>query len=311
MSKLTFDRKEYETGLGDAFKAFGGMIKTIFSKQKDNDMLNDLNIRKGFLAGLRYLLYLGFVLPFKMIGWIMTPKWAWVHFVQRHLVSPLFEVDAISGEESPSKIMGTMYEKYINHIKASTDAGMEHNTIKPEISSLERIVIFAKIRVVITMFIFIFGAVSIYEMFNMIIVETGIFSALMGALSYFSVGDMDGLGGFVGLGVMGVAGYMPIVILGAYIAYIMIFALRFIVESAKSLMYVDRLMLTDFVDDSLHYTITKSIDMYGQDIAIDAYGLLLSNIVVEQNRYVKDEPFYKLLKEEITLKEDMPVIDES
>ncbi len=298
---LSFDREEHKTGITDAFRAFGGMFKALFSKQKDNEMLNDLNIKKGFLPGLRYLLYLGFVLPFKIVGWVLTPRWAWVHFVQRHLISPMFEVDAISGEESPSKLLGTIYEKNINHFKSIRDANVEHSSLKPELSSLERIVIFAKIRVVMTLLVFAAAAEAVYELFDALIIQTGLLAALLGGFGFFAgSGGFGGTSDSVGaIATMLIFNYLPIFILSAYIAYILIFALRFVVEGAKSLMYADSQMLKDFVDDTLHYTIAKTMDLYEKEypgLALQAYDLVLENVVIERERYIKDEPFYKRLE---------------
>jgi len=301
---MTFDRKEHKTKIGDVFKSFGGVFKALFGKQRENKMLRDLAIEKGFLPGLRYVLYLTFVLPFRLLAWVLTPSWAWVHFVQRHVITPLFEVAFIAGDESPSKILGGIFEKNLNHIQTMELTGVEEKSLKPEISVLERLVMFAKLRVFLTLFIFAGGALLIWGGLHEFFKDTGFIAGATSFLGFqvhsdpFGLSGADAAGGLFGGLITGfIVGYAIILIGAAFIAYLLIFMLRFLVESVKSLMFADREMLIDFIDDTLHYTIAKAVDLYGEDVAFSAYDLVLENVVIDRTRYVMDEPHYKLLED--------------
>jgi len=294
---LVFDRMEDKTNIKDVFSSFGQMIKAIFSKQKDNQMLNDMKVKKGLLPGLRYMLFITFVLPFKIVAWIMTPRWEWVYFVRRHLVSPLFEVEAISGDDSPSNILGELYEKYLNFLDSSEKTGTSDMSIKPEISRLERLMIFAKLRVIITLLLFAGIAEEIYELTEAIIEDfsfvTSIFGGLLATGDPMSASGGDFIMGFITMREI----YLVLTILiGALFAYIFIFGLRFMVESFKSVMYADSKMMKEFIDDTLHYTVSKAIELHGEKRAMDAYELLLENTVINREQYVKDEYLYKRLE---------------
>ena len=295
---------ENKTGIKDAIKALWEIPVVFFSKQKNNQMFTDLKIVKGVSAGVGYLIYLGFVLPSKIIAFMLNPSWEWVHFTQRHLVSPIFEVEALTGSESPSRLLGEIYEKNLNYFKTTKDSGVKSSTLKPSISILERIMIFAKVRVIITLFYFAMGAVAFYEVFGALIDLIGLLAAVIGgAITVGGMGGNAGIG-FVGASITGIFSYLLWVLLGTLTAYMLMFAVRFLVQSVKSIMYADRQMLKDFVDDSLHYTITKSIELYGEEVALKAYDLLLENVVINIERYTTKEPHYKKLEHKKTLKID-------
>jgi len=299
---MKFNRQENETKIGDVFASLWCVFMAVFGKQRDNEMLRDLAIEKGLSSGLRYLLYLSFVLPFRLLTWVLTPRWAWVHFVQRHVVSPLFEVAFIAGDESPSKILGGIFETNLNHIHSAGITGVKKSTLKPVISPIERLIMFAKLRIFLTLAIFALGAGLIWGLLYDIAAGTGLIAAVV---SFFSFGaTVDPWSGasaaqnlFAAIGGGAIIGYAILFVLLGYISYILIFLLRFLVESIKSLMFADREMLIDFIDDTLHYTIAKTIELYGEDVAIDAYDLVLENVVISRQRYTMDEPHYKILED--------------
>jgi len=300
---------ENKTSVKDAINAFWGMVTVFFSNQKDNQMFIDLKIVKGVSAGIGYLIYIFFVLPLKLLEFILNPSWAWVYFMQRHMVSPLFEIDALTGSESPSRLLGEIYEKNLNYLKTTSDSGVNSSTLKPSISILERIMIFAKVRVIMTLLLFAFGTVALFELFSGIFDMLGLlFGAISGLIGIgYMHSSLDSGALIGGLSLGSLIGYVFWVIGGALIAYMMMFAVRFFLQSIKSIMFADRKMLKDFVDDTLHYTISKSIELYGEDVALKAYDLLLENVVTNVERYTTDKPHY--LKLEHNNKESLKIND--
>jgi len=291
--KLEFDRNEYQTKITDVPKAMFSFFKAFFGKQKDNQMLKDLNIKKGLIPGLSYLLYLSFVLPFKILAWILTPKWEWVFFVKRHIVSPMFEVDAISGEDSPSNILGELYEKYLNALKSSENTGIDSH-ITPEISRLERLIIFAKLREIITLLFFAEIFFELYDNFDVIVEVSSMILGIFTSMFAF-VPSLNLDRAVAGLFTLGITKYIVGIIGGALISYLMIVGIRFVVETIKHIMYADRNMMLDFVDDTLHYTVSKAIETHGKDTAYQAYELLIENVVLNKQLYSKKNFHYKEL----------------
>ncbi|MDQ7083893.1 MAG: hypothetical protein Q9M36_02740 [Sulfurovum sp.] len=290
---------ENKAKMKDVRKAWGGVFKALFGKQEDNMMLKDLRIKKGILNGLGYALWIGFVLPANVLKFLLTPSWSWIRFIERHVISPVFELDLISGGESPSSILGEIYEKNLNYYKTTADSGVSSQTLKPSISVLERIRIFAKIRVILTLVLFVIGAFAMWEFFDEVIDTIGL---LFGFLAtFFGFVSMDNgfdtdaiIGGLTAGAILANATW---IIGGALIAYMLIFAIRFVSEGVRSLASgTDEAMLKNFVEDTMHFTVSKSIELYGEKIALQAYDLVLENVVLKDNN-LRKKPFYKMIEE--------------
>jgi len=297
------DKMEDKTKIRDGVKEWAKVWSAFFDKQIENQMFVDLKIKKGFFIGIKYLIFLLFVLPAKILSYMINPQWAWVNFVQRHLVSPIFEIDALTGSESPSRLLGEIYEKNLNFFTNTEDSGVKSSKLKPSISVLERIMIFAKLRKIITLVFFIyFGFFMgeyfygiLYQIVNMIVVAITFISALVGLSS--GLEELPDIRMFAGYSLAAAIAWSAWIIVGAWVAYWGIFALRFFTESIKSIMYSGQKMMLDFVDDSLYYTISKSIEIYGEDTAIKAYDLLIENVVINQKMHSsKDEPHYRKIE---------------
>jgi len=295
------DKKRSFTSIfADLFSAGNEILKTLFGKQKDNKMLSDLGIKKGWKNGIIDTIFVFLIVPFKIVTFVLKPSWTWVNFVQRHIVSPMFEIEALTGSESPSRLLGEIYETYLYHIKGKDTSGVESSELKPHIKILERLMVFAKIRVVSTLLIFILVADFLYEYFELYFENLGMISsffALIGSwFGYHASGfsNSDFLLG--GLSSSVVIYYGFIIFSIGVLGYMIMFMFKFFVEAIRSVMYADQRMMKDFVDDTLHYTISKAIDIYGEKMALEAYEKLILNVVVSGDRYTKDEPHYKKLE---------------
>ncbi len=279
--KITFNRAEHKTGILDIFRSWGQVLGTIFSKQEDNDMLDDLAVKKGIKNGFRYFLFFMFVLPARVLAFVLDPKWSWVRFVQKYLVTPFFEIEAIGGEYSPSKILSENYERILNHIVTKNRTGITIETLKPEMVYLERVIIFSKLRMMVTMFVFLFASFYVFSFFYGYVAAiadvTQVGSLFVGGSMYASdIGNLfDVLGGSVLVRVV------IIVLAVSLMMYMIAFAYRFFVEGWKALFTTKGDMIKDFIDDTIYYTIDKSIELYGEDTAYTAYDILLENFVLQ------------------------------
>jgi len=272
------------------------VLVTLFGKQKDNAMLRDMGIEKGFWAQFGYMVWFTFVMPLKILSFLLNPQWAWIRFVSKNLITPAMEIEAFTGDQSPSEMLGGTYEKYLNHLKNTEKTGVNDKNLKPDMGEVERVSQFAKIRVVLTASIFIGVALSVFEEVKLLLEFFDLVGWLVGAIGFVT-------GGFFGGGVLI---WIVTFILGVLVSYLMIFAIKFVLDSITQVVYTDPKIIRDFIDDSLHYTVTKAVELYGEDIAYEAYELLLDNFVcahtlkvssVNDQHYLKIEERKKFLKE--------------
>ena len=281
------------TMIREIIPAWWEFLKTLFGHQKDNELLRDLNVKKGFWAGLAYFIWMTFVLPARVLTFLFLPRWAYVHFVQKYLVSPIFEADFISGSETPSKLMGDVYQKYLHYFADAEKSGISVSTLKPNSAVLERVMTFARVRSIVTLFIFGMIAQFLYEYVSVLGDMVGwvvmIFGTLFGSLFGH---DSIIAGFFTGLWGARITWALS-AILFSYLGMVFI---SFFVLGVKAVMYGDKAMVMRFVDDSIHYTVTKSKELYGEDVALKAYELLLENLVLSRRYESTEEPHYVALE---------------
>ena len=295
MTEKKFEPKRIPTELSspmDAISAIFVAFAALFGKQRNNEMLRDLDIKKGFIPGLRYSLFLAVVLPLRLLAYMLTPSWTWVRFLERQIISPLLEFATISGDSAPSVLLGNVYERYLHALSANEKNGTEKPVIKPEISSIDRVLIYTKIRVLITLGIFAMAAFflgrGISGLGDVISLMLGFLTMLFSPWTdtgHIIISVLNGAIVYWGL----------VVVVGAFLAYLFIFAIRFFLEMFTQLVYTDRKIMQEFIDDTLHYTISKSIEIYGEDMAMAAYELLMENYTMQGSRYQKAAPHYTRL----------------
>ncbi len=255
--------------IGEILPAVKEVFVNLFGKQKDNEMLRDMGIEKGFWSQFGYMVWFTFVMPLKILSFILNPKWGWIRFVSKNLITPMMEIEAFSGDQSPSKMLGGAYEKYLNHLKNTEKTGVNDGNLKPEMQQIERVSQFAKMRVITTSMIFSLVAFAVFDIVKELLETFDLIGLLVGAILAVT-------SGFLGAGILF---WIISGILGVLVSYLVIFGIKFIVDSIRQVVETDPKIIRDFVDDSLHYTITKAVELYGEDIAYEAYELLLDNFV--------------------------------
>lgn len=295
MKNQKFEPKRISTELAspiDAVLAIFAAMRALFGKQKENEMLKDLQVQKGFFSGVRYAIFIAFVLPFRLLAFVLSPSWIWVRFIERQILTPIIEFVSINGKGSPSVILGNVYEQYLHALTANKTNGVDKPVIKPEISSIDRILIYAKFRVLATLFLFVFVAwylgTTLFDLGDMISFITATISTL------FSPWNDAGRAAIAF--VRGAVMYWGLILItGAFISYLFIFAIRFVLEMFTQLIYTDRKIMQDFIDDTIHYSVLKSMEIYGEETAMAAYELLMENYIMQGSRYQKNDPHYAKL----------------
>ena len=247
-----------------------------FGKQEDNEFLRDLGIKKGIWSGIKYSFWLFFILPLKIINFIIRPDWKVIDFVERNMITPVMEMSFVSGEKSPSLILGETYEKYLNFL-ISTEKVQASSMIKPQTDSIEKVVNYAKIRSLITIGLF---SVLMF-VFTEAVIEFADFIGSLGWLgvfsSYLSI-SADSM-------IFAIIMFSFKAAIYAFFAYLYMSILSLIIEGVKNLIYARRELVIRFIDDTMSYAVQKSIENFGEDKALKAYDLLISNYVVEKEDY--------------------------
>lgn len=295
MTEKKFVPKRIPTELSspvDAIASIFAAFAALFGKQRNNEMLRDLRIKKGFFPGLRYSLFLAIVLPFRLLAFVLTPSWTWVRFVERQIISPLLEFATISGDSSPSVLLGNVYERYLHTLSANEKNGIEKPVVKPEISSIDRVLIYAKLRVLLALCVFAMVAILLGDGIS------GLGDAISFLLGFLTTlfSPWTDTGHLIISVLSGATVYWVLVaVMGAFVSYLFIFAIRFVLEMFTQLIYTDRKIMQEFIDDTLHYTILKSMEIYGEDMAMAAYEFLMENYTMQGSRYQKADPHYTRL----------------
>lgn len=288
ISKTTAEAAETST-VKEAFSAWMDVFKALFGKQKDNEVLRDLGIKKGVKSGFKYMLWFTFIIPAKIFSFLLAPRWEYLQFLERSILTPIFEMEFVSGSRSPSEMTGAVYEKYLNYLSVTQKTGVEDPSLKPETATIERIVAFAKFRTILSMLIVAMGAMLMYDAMDILTdLISEILGLIVGIFLYLSI-DLIGLGLSVWFAAKIITYFL--------IAYLIMFFVAFMVEAFRNVAFTRREMVLNFIDDSVNYTVAKSIENFGEDVAYQAYELLIENLVIKRDVKRYDVYSYEALIE--------------
>lgn len=256
-------------------------LKRIFRKDQ-TDMMKDEGVKKGVFAGAKYAFYLSFKLPIRIIAEIVNPTWTQFRFIERFTI-PIIQL--VGGGEV-QRINDT-YSRIASHINDGIEAEM-----KPDIAGIEGVVNVFKARrilsLVIAAFLVSFGIEMVMEFAS--VVSDSAFFASVGAAFWGNQGNYSGFHGasdsfwgFLGVGIS--AWYIIPIVASLYFAYLVMLILRFFIDGVRAVVYTPTRDLRLFILDVLDYTIAKTEEIYGDDIAkeaakatIEAYTLNVDGI---------------------------------
>jgi len=264
------------------FNAIMELIKAIFSR-KQTDIMAELGVKKGFFIGIGYLFYLFVTVPLRVIAYLLNPDRKLFNAVDRAVMPFMLFFVYGSGREHPIRLIFENYEKYINHLVDGTNAD-----IKADISGVEAVISAYKIRKVLTLIVFSFlmylGLDLLFGLFSGLtdtVASAGSLGAGIYDLANLDAGEETALSAVLGMGAMWIVAIIVGFVLLAYFAYVLMLILNFYVASFKVVVSdVDNAELESFMYELLQNSMKKAQEIYGLEIAKQAYSAILENYQV-------------------------------
>ena len=253
-------------------------LKRIFQKDQ-TDLMREEGVKKGVFAGAKYAFYLSFKLPIRIIAEIVNPTWTQFRFIERFTI-PLIQF--VGGGEV-QRITDT-YSRIASHMNDGIDAEM-----KPDIAGIEGVVNVFKARRILALAIAAFlvsvGIEGVMELATAISDST-LFASIGAALlgnqgSYGLHGSTDSFWGFLGVGIS--AWYIIPIAVSLYFTYLAMLILRFFIEGVRAVVYTPTRDLRLFILDVLDYTIAKTEEIYGDDVAKEAAKATIEAYTLNEN----------------------------
>jgi len=248
--------------------------------------MKDEGVKKGVFAGLKYAFYLFVHLPIRIIAEIVNPTWTQFRFIERFTI-PIIQ---FVGDKWIQRINDT-YSRVAAHLYDGVGA-----EVKPDIAGIEGVVNAFKFRRILSL---IFAALLLefgYEGvvgLGKAIADSTLVASTLGALFtattptnlYGYGGSDDAMWGFLAGG----AGLWLIIpaVVGLYFTYLAMLILRFFVDGIRAVVYTPTRDLRLFILDVLDYTIAKTEEIYGDDVAKTAAQITIEAYTVD-NQAVYD-----------------------
>ena len=282
-----------ETSVKYFFQTFLESCKLLFTKKNESKLQNDLNIKKGFLQSLKYLMFIFLTFPMKILNIFLRLDYDFYFFIERFVLVLLayFKDDIY-------KVLATNYERYV---KAQLEEVQD--VVTADIQTIQYVINFYRLfRITVALIVFVLLLTAGYlGILAFSVAFSSIFSSATSA-TMFAMGA--GVGGFfVGLLIKAflfLAVFIVALILSAHILYVTIKILTISVQSFQNVKSDD---LAQFIMLALDYTILKTKELYSEEVAKNALFMLLENfkskksdINVDDNVLIEYLEEYKLLE---------------
>jgi hypothetical protein len=277
-----------------------GDLKAIFSKNTNSKLLKDLEVQKGFKAGLKYWTIILVVLPIKILRIIANIDYPFVFFMQKLFMAfiSIFEIEKL-------KSLGENYAIFVNAILQKGE-----NIVKPNLANVQEIInIYRLVKILSVAFVFVFasemvdlGVEAIVGMLNHLFAMV---TATTTTTAFTVLAPNSASDGFlVGLSVWAVLQlifYFAVsIFVFTFFAYLFFAFLKLLYKEFKAFLYVDMDDLAQFLIEELDYTYAKTAELYGEDVAKKALMMMLENYVVKNNEFdvvVNDEKLLEIRDE--------------
>ena len=281
-----------ETSVKYFFQTFLESCKLLFTKKNESKLQNDLNVKKGFLQSLKYLMFIFLTFPMKILNVFLRLDYDFYFFIERFVLVLLayFKDDIY-------KVLATNYERYV---KAQLEEVQD--VVTADIQTIQYVINFYRLfRITVALIVFILLLTAGYLG---ILAFSVAFSSIFSSATSATMLVTGGVGGFfVGLLIKAflfLAVFIVALILSAHILYVTIKILTISVQSFQNVKSDD---LAQFIMLALDYTILKTKELYSEEVAKNALFMLLENfkskksdINVDDNVLIEYLEEYKLLE---------------
>ena len=282
-----------ETSVKYFFQTFLESCKLLFTKKNESKLQKDLNVKKGFLQSLKYLMFVFLTFPMKILNIFLKLDYDFYFFIERFVLVLLayFKDDIY-------KVLATNYERYV---KAQLEEVQD--VVTADIQTIQYVINFYRLfRITVALIVFILLLTAGYlGILAFSVAFSSIFSSATSATMLVAGAGVGGF--FVGLLIKAflfLAVFIVALILSAHILYVTIKILTISVQSFQNVKSDD---LAQFIMLALDYTILKTKELYSEEVAKNALFMLLENfkskksdINVDDNVLIEYLEEYKLLE---------------
>jgi len=295
--------------IAEFFKETWSLIKTIGFEGGESDLLQKLEVKKGFLNSIKYFIYL-LILPVKIAKYLVNPDFKLYRLIEK-AVTPFLFLDFAFSEN----VVANTYESFVEGLKTGANSELKANI--SEVDKFKTMFIVRKLAValIFSYVVLIGGEVSFAVMVNFIQnasfggIFAGGFSVFAGMGSFSTGGASIGLLSYFGVFLTMLSTILffgSIAVASILISYILYLGLKIIVLSLRDAYVLDKNEMELFLTDLIDFTHQKTKELYGETIAKQALLATYQNFVIDKNvDMLKDEKMVaKLdLKKELELLE--------
>lgn len=278
--------------------------------RKSEYVLKDLGIEhtapigskiKFYLAQSWALAFIWLKILWGVFRWLQKPRWAQLDFIERTIVTPIYELFA--GERSASKAISKITDKYYQALKQHEATGA-NLSIRADLENIMEIVseykVIKTVMIGILALLYIGGFTLIWAIWDYIWTLTSI-SSLIASVSLFPAKGYIGASLFIPMFFSILLRIVVGIPLLAYTFFMIIAGWRLAVVMIKSLNNINKEELEVFVDGMGGYLFQKIEDLDNHDLAINIRNAVIETVVTNQDfTIIRDDVFTRTL-DQITL----------
>ncbi len=274
--------------IGLGFKEFFSFLKNVLKSGGESDLLKELDVKKGFVASIKYSIFLGFVLIPKILKFAVNPTKNFKQNVEK-LTNNVVAFFALREEDYISKT----YSKFVEQLLQNANV-----TLKANIEDINKFINLYVTRNVLNIIVFAVILIITEELATMFLVSVfeniGFTSAIAGFVGM--AGSLDVVSGEINSGgstLLAVAGSFVFLFAGVVgvsaIGYLTFFILKLVYFEFVNITKVNEDELSEFLDELIVFNYLKTKELYGDEIATNALTALKQNFVFNNNELEKIE----------------------
>ena len=258
----------------------------------DSQLLKDLGIKRGFVAGLKYWCFILFTLPIKILKVIANLDYKLVFFVEKVNIALL----SIFKNFKNISNMAEVYSAFVSAVNKNAD-----NVVMPNLASIEGFVNEYRLIKLANVYLLFFLSV-IFVVFCAedigLLASTISASASAGATMSLLQGQHTFFMGLTAGAFTQIVAFIVIFLaILIWFGYLFYGLTKMFIINLKSFICVNKDDLAEFVINTLDYTYIKTTEIYGKKVAKKALFMLLENYVTNKDYAVNTKNIVSLKNE--------------
>lgn len=259
----------------DLFKETFSFLKTIAIEGNESDLLQKMEVKKGLVNGLKYLIFL-MILPIRVAIYFVNPDLRAYRFVEK-AVTPFLFIEAIFGNKN---VVAETYAKFVENLRAGATTELKAN-----IEDIDRFKVLFVIKKLLVAFIFSF---LIYAAGEVAFDSISSFLGQIGNIGFFggagAAAFAESGSALLGMSFVGLILILILKIIAiAFVSYIIYLLLKIIIFSIRDAYVLDVVEMQNFIFDLIDYTHQKTKQIYGKEVPKQALYATIENFVLKIN----------------------------